>query len=172
MKTNPAGKVVSDVTLALPPVAGNAVTNGNPTGPVATLAPTRGIDNMADDFPGTVPTTEQQLRSYLQITATDAPDQVSQRAASLVMQRALTPDQMKVLTSILTALPTSEPATKTVAPDGRRVQVLHPPTNNTGGSTGTVLNESGTSVLGTTWTSDGHTYWQLLAMSAITTTTG
>lgn len=171
LKTDQAGKVVSDVTLALPPAPGAAVANGHPTGPVATLAPTHGVDNMADDFPGTVPTTEQQLRSYLQIKATDAADQVAQRASSPVMQRALTPDQMKVLVSILTALPMTEPATNTVAPDGRRVQVLHPPTNSMGGSIETVLNQSGTSVLGTTWTSEGHIYWQLLSQSEISATT-
>ena len=170
LKTDKAGKVLSDVTLALPPDPG-AVGNGSPAGPVATQAPTSGVEHMADDFPGAVPTTEQQLRSYMQIKASDPADQVAQRASSLVLQRALTPNQMKVLASILTALPTSNPVTNTVAPDGREVQVLHQPANNMGGSTETVLNQSGTAVLGMTWRADGHTYWQLLTLSEISTTT-
>lgn len=171
LKTDNAGKVLSDVDLALPPDPASAVTDGDPTGPAATRAPTSGVEHMADDFPGTVPTTEQQLRSYMQIKASDPADQVAQRASSLVLQRALTPNQMKGLASILTALPGSNPVTNTVAPDGRQVQVLHPPANNMGGSNETVLNQSGTAVLGMTWTANGHTYWQLLTLSEISTTT-
>lgn len=170
LKTNKTGNVVSDVTLALPPISSSSTANGDPTGPAATPAPTRGVQMMADDFPGTVPTTAEQLRSYLQIKSSDAPEQVAQQISSLLIQRALNSGQMKVLASILTALPTTKPATNALAPDGRRVQVLHPPLNM-GMDTETLLDQTGTSVLGTTWTSDGHTYWRLLSLAEISTTT-
>lgn len=170
LKTNETGNVVSDVTLALPPVAQSSTANGHPTGPEATPAPTRGIQMMADDFPGAVPTTAEQLRSYLQIKSSDVPGQVAQQISSLLIQRALNSGQMKMLASILTALPATKPATEALAPDGRRVQVLHPPLNM-GMDTETLLDQTGTSVLGTTWTSDGHTYWRLLSLAEISTTT-
>lgn len=170
LKTDKTGNVVSDVTLALPPVADSSTAGGDPTGPEATPAPTRGVQMMADEFPGTVPTTAEQLRSYLQIKSSDAPEQVVQQISSLLIQRAVNTDQMKVLASMLTALPAPKPATEALAPDGRRVQVLHPPLNM-GMDTETVLDQTGTSVLGTTWTSDGHTYWRLLSLAQISTTT-
>lgn len=170
MKTDNAGKVLSDLSLALPPAPTPAV-NGEPTGPVATLAPTRGIQNMADDFPGTVPTTAGQLRSYLQIGSTDDPGLMLQRVPGLVFQRVLSSGQMKILVGFLTTLPMTGPATDASAPDGRQVQVLHPGANSGTGTTLPVLDQSGTAIVGTTWESGGHTYWQILSSAKVTSTT-
>lgn len=170
LKTDNAGKVLSDLSLALPPAPSPPV-NGEPTRPVAGPAPTHGIDNMADDFPGTVPITAGQLRSYLRIGSTDDPGLMLQRVPGLVFQRVLSSGQMKILVSILTTLPMTGPATDASAPDGRQVQVLHPRPNSGMDPTLPLLDQSGTAIVGTTWESDGHTYWQMLSSAKITSTT-
>ncbi len=165
VKTDNAGKVLSDLSLALPPAPSPPVT-GEPT-----PDPTRGTQNMADDFSGTVPTAAAQLRSYLQIGSTDDSGLMLQRVPGLLFQRVLSSGQMKILVGILTTLPMTGPATDASAPDGRQVQVLHPGPNSGMGTTLPVLDHSGTSIVGTTWESDGHTYWQMLSSAKITPTT-